>query len=268
MSTTDTYEVYAIRYGTMQNRPRHTNFIAADPHDGNMPIDYFVWAITNRERTLVVDTGFNHQEAVARGREITRLPREGLAMIGIDSAKVEDVVITHMHYDHAGTCEDFPEARFHLQELEMKYVTGRYMGQDPFPHPYSCGHVQEMVGYVFARRVVFHSGDEEIAPGISVHLIGGHTLGIQSVRVKTRHGWLVLASDAVHFYENMERASPFPIVYSVADMVDGFKTLRNLAQTPKHIIPGHDPLVLRRYPAPRSELEGIVARLDVERRMD
>ena len=122
-----------------------------------------------------------------------------------------------------------------------------------------------MVGYVFDRRVQFHDGDDELAPGVSVHLIGGHTMGIQSVRVRTDNGWLVLASDAAHFYENMEKPSPFPIVYSVADMVDGFDKLKRLAQTDRHIVPGHDPLVLERYPAPKPELEGIVARLDVPR---
>ena len=73
----ETYEVYAVKYGTMQDRPRHTNFIMADPHEGNMPIDYYVWAIVNARRTLVVDTGFNHAEATRRGRSLMRLPREG-----------------------------------------------------------------------------------------------------------------------------------------------------------------------------------------------
>ena len=82
------------------------------------------------------------------------------------------------------------------------------------------------------------------------------------VRVATRGGWLVLASDASHFYANMEQERPFPIVYSVADMVRGYARLRELAESPAHIIPGHDPEVLRRYHAPRADLEGIVARLD------
>ena len=76
--------------------------------------------------------------------------------------------------------------------------------------PFSTEHVVEMVRAVFARRVAFHRGDEEIAPGVSVHRIGGHTMGIQSVRVWTERGWLVLASDAAHLYENMEGVRPSP----------------------------------------------------------
>jgi glyoxylase-like metal-dependent hydrolase (beta-lactamase superfamily II) len=83
------------------------------------------------------------------------------------------------------------------------------------------------------------------------------------VRVNTRRGWVVLASDASHFYANMEQVRPFPIVWSVAEMVEGYARLRALAASPAHIVPGHDPLVMARYPAPSKDLEGIVCRLDV-----
>jgi len=264
MSGPETYEVFAIRYGTMAARTRKDNFIATDDHDAPMPIDYFVWAIRNDNRTIVVDTGFDHAEAGRRGREIVRLPREGLEMIGFDAGKVEDVIITHLHYDHAGTLDDFPAARFHLQEREMQYATGRHMCQAPFGYAYSADHVCTLVRRVFDGRVAFHDGADEIAPGISVHLIGGHTMGVQCVRVLTRRGWVVLASDASHFYENMEKVSPFPIVYSVADMVDGFKTMRSLADSDRHIVPGHDPLVMARYPGAGAGLDDIVVRLDAE----
>ena len=87
-------------------------------------------------------------------------------------------------------------------------------------------------------------------------------MGLQVVRVATRRGWMVLASDASHFYANMEEGRPFPIVWSVADMMDGYERMRGLAASREHIIPGHDPLVMQRYPAPTRELQGVVARLD------
>jgi glyoxylase-like metal-dependent hydrolase (beta-lactamase superfamily II) len=136
------------------------------------------------------------------------------------------------------------------------------MGQPVFSGAYEVEDVVGMVRRAYAGRVRFHDGDAEIAPGISLHLIGGHTMGLQVVRVATRRGWVVIASDASHFYANMEEVRPFPIVYSVADMVEGYDRLRELAESPAHIIPGHDPLVLERYPAPSKALQGIVARLD------
>jgi glyoxylase-like metal-dependent hydrolase (beta-lactamase superfamily II) len=255
------YEVYAIKYAHHARRASE-NFIGGDAHDGPMPLDYFVWLIRGGGREIVVDTGFSAAMAAKRGRDHLRCPTAGLRMLGCDARTVKDVVITHLHYDHAGNFDLFPTAALHLQDLEMRYATGRYMGHECFRGAYEVEDVVGMVRRVYENRVEFHDGDEEIAPGISLHLIGGHTMGIQAVRVATRRGWLVLASDASHFYANMEQTRPFPIVWSVADMVDGYRKLQRLAESPAHIIPGHDPLVLERYPAPSKESEGIVARLE------
>ena len=88
-----------------------------------------------------------------------------------------------------------------------------------------------------------------MAPGVTVHRIGGHSRGLQAVRVRTRAGWLVLASDAAHFYENWILAKPFPIVVDVEDMLRGFATIRGLASSRELVVPGHDPLVRRLFPA-------------------
>lgn len=257
------YEVFAIKYAERGGR-RPEHFIGGDPHDGPMPMDYFIWLIRNEERLIVVDTGFDAAVAAKRKRTLVREPHEGLALLGVQAADVREIVITHMHNDHVGTFFDFPNAKFHLQDEEMEFVTGRHMRQTFFSRPYEVDHVVGMVRKVFEDRVIFHRGDAEIAPGVSVHHIGGHTKGLQSVRVHTRRGWVVLASDASHYYEHMEQERCFPLVYDVGEMIEGYATLRRLAASPKHIIPGHDPLVLQRYPAVSAELKGIAVRLDVD----
>jgi glyoxylase-like metal-dependent hydrolase (beta-lactamase superfamily II) len=255
------YEVYAIKYAHHARRAAE-NFIGGDPHDGPMPLDYFVWLVRGAGREIVIDTGFSAAMGLKRGRNHLRCPTEGLKLLGTDARNVKDVVITHLHYDHVGNFDLFPAATFHLQDLEMNYATGRHMGQPVFQGAYEVEDVVGMVRRVYAGRVRFHDGDAELAPGISLHLIGGHTMGLQVVRVATRRGWVVLASDASHFYANMEQVRPFPIVYSVADMVEGYARLSALADSAGHIVPGHDPLVLERYAAPSKALEGIVVRLD------
>lgn len=265
MSAEGEWQVFAVKYATSAERLRRDNFISPpDPHDGPMPIDYFVWAVSDGARTFVVDTGFDAQEAEARGRTFLRTAAQGLEAVGIDASRVEDVIVTHLHYDHAGGHEQFPAARYHLQGAEMRYATGRHMCSPVMAHPFTVDHVADMVRRVFEGRVAFVEGTRELAPGLSVHLVGGHSMGLQVVRVRTRRGWVVLASDASHFYENMEAAAPFPIVYNLGDMVRGWETLRELASSPAHIVPGHDPLVLERYPAVSGDLEGIAVRLDVE----
>jgi len=146
----------------------------------------------------------------------------------------------------------------------MAYATGRYMAVEHFSHAYEPDEVVAMVRNVYAGRVEFHDGDAEIASGLSVHHIGGHTAGLQAVRIWTRIGWLVLASDASHYYANMNERKPFPIVADVTQMVDGWARLRKLADAPQHVVPGHDPLVMQRYQASEEALRGIAVRLDAE----
>jgi glyoxylase-like metal-dependent hydrolase (beta-lactamase superfamily II) len=204
MAENDVYEVFALRYAERLERTRRESFIFADAHDSPHPIDYFVWVARNQSRTLVIDTGFDQEESRLRDRKILRLPAEALAMVDVDAQSVSDVIITHMHYDHAGTLQDFPAARFHLQADEMAYVTGPSMCQGDLSHPFTADHVCQMVRNVYSGRVSFSDGDAQIAPNITVHKIGGHTRGLQCVRVLTRRGWVVLASDASHFYENVQ----------------------------------------------------------------
>lgn len=262
----DAWEVYAIRYAHHGDRRASENFIGGDPHDGPMPLDYYVWAIVCETRSFVVDTGFDEAMARRRKRQLLRSPADGLKLIGLDPGRVEDVIVTHMHYDHAGNHAMFPRAAYHVQDRELQYCTGRCMCHPAMRAAFEADDVAAMVRRLFEGRVRFHDGSEELAPGVSVHRIGGHTMGLQVVRVRTRRGWVVLASDASHLYANMEEGRPFPIVHNLADMLEGYETLRRLASSPSHIVPGHDPLVLRRYPPAKPGLEEIAVRLDADPR--
>jgi glyoxylase-like metal-dependent hydrolase (beta-lactamase superfamily II) len=257
--TEPTYRVYALRYAMREAR-RHEHFIGGDPHDAPMPMDYFVWALVNEERAIILDTGFTEPVARKRGRTWMRCPVDSLALLGIDPAAVEDVVISHLHYDHVGTFHKFPKARFHLQEQEMHYACGRYMRHHRLRHSFEVEDVAGIVRMAYADRVVFHTGDADLAPGITLHAVGGHSMGLQCVRVNTERGRVVLASDVTHFYENMDSGRPFTTAFHVGGMLEGYDRLRALAPGPRHIVPGHDPEVMRRYPAVPG-LEGIAVEL-------
>ncbi len=259
----DIYEVYAIKYGFGPRRSSE-NFIGGDPHDTDMPLDYSVWAIRSAKRTFVVDTGFSAKSGSMRGRQMVTPVAEGLKRVGIDPEAVTDVILTHLHYDHAGNIDLFPRARFHLQDCEMQFATGRCMCHAYMRHPFEADDIVTLVRRLYADDVRFHDGDSELAPGVTLHFTGGHSKGLQAVRVKTRRGYVMVASDTAHFFRHLDERRVFTTTYNIGDTLEGYNRIEALATSPDHIIPGHDPLVLALYPSAGPGLEGVAARLDAD----
>ena len=254
------WEVFAIKYAERNARTRADSFIFDDDHDAPHAMDYFIWLLKRGKQTILVDTGYDHAEAELRGRPIRLDPASALAPFGLTPDDIDDVIVTHLHYDHAGGLHLFPNARLHMQAAEMAYATGPCMCHDTLRNPFTAAHVCEAVKRLYSGKVTYYDGEAEVAEGVTVHCIGGHSRGLQCVRVHTGAGWLVLASDAAHYYENVFARKPFPIVVDLQNMLDGFDTLQRLASTPELIIPGHDPLVHSNFP---SVLEDHISRLDV-----
>src|SRR5215217_6929657 len=160
------------------------------------------------------DTAFGRKPGGLPRRLSEKPPAEaGGVVTGTDAGAVRDVIITHLHYDHAGNLELFPMATFHLQDREMAFATGRHMCSGCLRYAFEVEDVIAMMRAVYADRVMFHDGDDEVASGVSVRRVGGHTGGLQMVRVQTGRGPVVLASDASHYYANMERENPYPVLF-------------------------------------------------------
>lgn len=177
-----------------------------------------------------------------------RLPEESLQLLDIEPTKVQDVIITHLHWDHAGNLDLFPRARVHLQEDELRFCTGPKMSYHAIRKTYEAEDVMSAIKHLFDGRLRLHKGVAEIIPGVTTHPVGGHTPGSQVVRVPTKRGWVVLASDSAHLWANIRMRSPFPILDDLAQTLDAFETIEALADSDDHIIPGHDPLVMQRFP--------------------
>ncbi|MEM6887900.1 MAG: N-acyl homoserine lactonase family protein [Pseudomonadota bacterium] len=243
------WEITAVKYADRNARTRADSFMFADNHDAPHAMDYFMWLLRRGQEVILVDTGYDLDEASARKRPIRLSPHEALAPLGIAPEAVSQVIVTHLHYDHAGGLHLFPNATLHLQKREMAYATGPCMCHDVLRMPFTAEHVCEAVRRLYAGKVIFHEGDAQVAEGVTVHCIGGHSNGLQAVRVQTDSGPIVLASDAAHYYENFLAHKPFPIVVNLQDMLDGFDRLTSLAGDPRRVVPGHDPMVTQLFPS-------------------
>ncbi|HET7408916.1 MAG TPA: N-acyl homoserine lactonase family protein [Paracoccaceae bacterium] len=246
-----TYEVYALNYGSV-NVPGHYATILEDPNDPHSgqsrQLAYYVWLIRGQGRNILVDCGFDHDCAAKRGRRIDRLPDEAIAAIGTRADEIDTVVVTHLHYDHAGNFGLFPNAEFLIQDREIAFAASRYMRYPAVRRAYEADHVCEIIRLNFGERVRYIDGDAEIAAGITVHLLPGHAHGLMAVQVPTKRGRVFLASDVAHFYDNIWKRNPFLILQHVPEYCDSHDRMVRMAESPDHIIPGHDPLVMELYP--------------------
>lgn len=239
------YKIYSVWYGQRTAIAREMFY--GDFHDAPVDLAYYVWVVTNGDRTIVVDLGFTPAVAQKRSREIARPIDQGLKLIGVDPAMVKDVIVTHLHYDHVGNYELFPNALFHVQDEEMRVFTGRHLRFRPYKDLVEIDDICAMVRLNYEGRLRFVDGDKQLFPGISVHRVGGHAPGIQVVRVATPRGHAVVASDATHFYRNMDEHIPFYLTHALPQVHDAFDRVQELADDPRLILAGHDPAVLERF---------------------
>ena len=247
------YRIYAVQYAYRETSTAEVFY--GEHQDAPIGMAYFVWAVTDGTRTVVVDLGFTEAVGARRGRQFLRSPDRGLAEIGVNCAQVEHVILTHFHYDHTGNHALFPRATFHVQDAEMAFYTGRNAPHPAFSRSVEVDDLLALIRLNYAGRMSFVDGDREILPGIHVHHVGGHTAGMQIVTVETARGRAVLTSDASHYYRNLEEGVPFQTLHDLPGTYQAFRRIRELASAPELILPGHDPLVLDRL---RAVAPGIV----------
>jgi glyoxylase-like metal-dependent hydrolase (beta-lactamase superfamily II) len=247
------YRVYAIRYA--HRACTSSEVFYGDADASPMAMDYFVWALISDRHTVVVDLGFTEAVGTRRGRRFLRCPGRGLREVGVDAAAVEHVVVSHFHYDHVGNHALFPRATFHVQEAEMAFYTGRSAAEPAFRRSIEVDDICALVRLAYEGRLRFIDGESEIVPGVRVHRVGGHTPGMQVTTVTTARGRAVVASDAAHYYRNLQARIPFPTLHDLPGTYRAFDRIRELADAPDLVVPGHDPLVLERL---RAVADGIV----------
>lgn len=257
------WEIHAIRYGTNHRRTRGDNFILEKRPADIMPMDFYCWVLKSQSQVIVVDTGMDAGKASRHGHDVTLNPVDAWRSMGIDPASVATVILTHAHYDHLGHLDALENAHFHMQAEEMNYVTGPWMQRAWFRRAYEPDEISRLVHLLHAGRLTLHDRDRDIADGVSVHWVGGHCAGQEIVRVRTARGWVVLASDALHYYEEYERGIPFSVAFNLSDMIAGHERIRELAESDDHVVPAHDPRIAEIYPEGSDIQGGSVFRVDL-----
>ncbi|UOQ56890.1 N-acyl homoserine lactonase family protein [Leucobacter allii] len=258
------YEVVIVRYGTRSGHRGevYLNYSIYGEPDAPIGMDYYVWVIRNAHRTVLVDTGFSPQGAEHRQRTFVRAIPEVYAALGIDLAAEQTLVVTHAHYDHIGNLALFPRAQVHISGAELDFWLSPMGERKQFSHSTEPDEIAALSTAVSEGRVTRVGEGEILAPGIELLEIGGHTPGQLAVKVATDEGTVLLASDAIHYYEEYESDLPFAFVADLPAMYAGFDRIRGLIERGEvdHLVSGHDPDTLQRFtPVADGPLTGIAA---------
>jgi glyoxylase-like metal-dependent hydrolase (beta-lactamase superfamily II) len=258
------FEVLAVRYGTVRSHKSefYYRWQAYREPDALADMDFFFYVLRGGGDTILIDTGFRPQAAPPRGRECLVAPLDALARLGIEPGAVARVIITHFHWDHIGNVDAFADAELFVPERELEFWGAPvarnvqfWSAVDPEPLAYLADAHRR-------GRAVATGADETIVPGVRVITVGGHAPGQQVVVVDTAGGNVVLASDAVHFYEELELERPFGVAVNLREMCEAYALLKRLErESHAVIVPGHDPAVAERFASLDGDVRDIVYRV-------
>ena len=245
-----TYEVYAVRYATIPAFPVRALVAGADSAR-RLDIAMMVWVLRGPAgRVVLVDAGFYRDTFIQQWHPADFVrPSDALAPLGIRAEDVTDIIISHVHWDHLDGADLFPRAQLWIQRAEYEYYVGAagevlHRGIDPLD-------AAMLARLRAAGRVTLVEGDDrEVLPGIRVYTGGRHTWASQFVGIHTRAGTAVVASDNLYLYENLERHRPIAQTLDSISNLAAQARMETLASAPRLIVPGHDPAVFTRFPAP------------------
>jgi glyoxylase-like metal-dependent hydrolase (beta-lactamase superfamily II) len=258
------YEVLAVRYGTRQTRRSEVFLhyeIYGEP-DADIGMDYFFWMVRNPDRVVLVDCGFSHQGGNSRGRTMLCPPVLALSRLGLVPADVGTVIVTHAHYDHIGNLGAFTAAEIVMSRREFGFWTGPLGTRRLFAYAVEAGEIEQLRALSKEGRIRLFSDRLQVAPGIELVEVGGHTPGQLIVLVAVPCGEVVLASDALHYYEEADRDRPFAHVADLGDTYRAFDLLRDLSSPGRRtLVAGHDPEVMTRFPRLPGDLAELAVRV-------
>lgn len=242
------YEIYALKYaGPFVRTGAHLLWYR--DWDKVEKINYYIWCIRGAGGTVVVDAGVTPQ--IARERELEGYvnPAEVLARINVKADEVRHVVITHMHFDHAGGVSLFPRATFYIQEEEYRFwQENPIAGRPPFEMVSDAASNAYLASIEGTDRLVLLNGDRQILPGIQCLLSPGHTVALQTVAVDTPKGTAIVGSDCAHVFRNYTEDWPSCLIVDLVGWMKTYDRLREKVSSPDLLFPGHDRLLLENYP--------------------
>jgi glyoxylase-like metal-dependent hydrolase (beta-lactamase superfamily II) len=243
------YKIYALKYAGPFTGSVAMVFFNKE-WDKTISRNYYIWAVQGGGRTVVFDSGVRPALAAQRKLAGYVLPDQALARIGIDAKKVEHLVISHMHFDHGGGIELFPNAKIYVQRKEYDFWVydpiSRRLPYASVADPVANKQFGDLRG---SDRLVFIDGDQKMLPGIELLLTPGHTPALQSMAVNTAKGLAILTSDCAHIHRSFVEDNPSCLITDLPAWLNTYSRLRDKVKgNLSMLFAGHDKDMLEKYP--------------------
>ena len=252
----DEYEVYALKYLDGGTISATEGIVGADPKE-TLQLCYMIWLLKGiNGKNILVDAGFIDTSKVPLKKYIR--PDLLLQKIGVNSSDISDIILTHPHNDHIGGINLFPKSVFWMQEDDFYYFTGMAWQEIGHNEGFEKNDVRNLIEINLEGRLKLIKGDNiEIFPGIRVFIGSRHTFENQYLLVNSNSQTkkILIASDAVWFYPNLNNLKPAALCQNPEQYVKAMKRMKSLVTNPDSIIPGHDGQVFTKFPTIK---EGIV----------
>lgn len=243
------YRVTAVRYSQRQTSTDEAYFRNQVYGSGDEAFDmgYFFWILQGQAGTFLFDTGFSAAAAARRSRTFFIEPMQALNELEIAPESVDGLFISHLHFDHTGHVGQFPNARVYLDRSEYDFWVHGYGRKQLLAASSEVDDLAALTAMLQRGQLELLDGTSQVLPGvISIHL-GGHTPGQHVLSVNTASGSVILASDALHYYDEMNLDRPFTLFSDIEGMYRGYEILREFERSGARIVAGHDMQVLDRF---------------------
>jgi glyoxylase-like metal-dependent hydrolase (beta-lactamase superfamily II) len=246
------YEIYALNYAGPFPR-KLAMVLWNEGWNEDIEVNYYIWAIKGKNETVVVDVGTGLTWAGEKKLKGYVNPIDVLKRIGVDGSNVNKIIITHMHFDHVGGMEMFPQAfpnaKFYIQKKEYDFWAKHpFAKRPPFTHVSDPLAIKATADLEDTDRLVLISGDQKIMPGVELLYSPGHTTALQTVAVNTAKGTAVVASDCLHAHRAFKENNTSILITDLIGWIESYDKIRAKATSIDLVFPGHDMSMAKNYP--------------------
>ena len=255
VSQTENYEVYALKFASMGHPTPVTQWAQNAPPNDSVNIDFMIWLIKgNNGRNVLVDAGFlkDLKDAKDFGFINYVRPDSMLLRLSLQAKDITDIILSHPHWDHIDGVGLFPNARIWMQKEDFNYFTGTAWQKDGKHGGFNKNDVHKLLDLNLEGKLTLVDGDDkEIIPGIKVYTGSRHTFNSQYVFIETGLNKIILASDNIWIYYNLDHLQSAPSygTFDTSAYIKSMQRMKTLVSDTKYIIPGHDSKIFSIFPS-------------------